>query len=211
MELFSSEGCSSCPPADAYLAELARAQPVEGATILALEQHVDYWDDLGWPDPFAHPRFTARQRQYASALTDGRMFTPEIVVDGHSVVDSSQAVSAIRKASREPRARTVLTKRNGNIDVDVSAVPPGDEPAEVWLAVTESGLSSRVPRGENAGRVLSHAPIVRDLRKLGTVSNGAFHAEVPTPASASWKPAAVHFVAFVQRAKSRRIVGAGTI
>ena len=216
VELFSSEGCSSCPPADAYLAELDRAQHIDGVTILALEEHVDYWDYLGWRDPFSQATFTARQRQYASVL-DHRVYTPEIVVDGRAILepgDKPQAVRATQASSREPKARIGLNRRGDRLAVDVNDVPSatGDDAAEVWLAVTESGLSTRVERGENAGRMLAHAPVVRALRKLGTVSAGApFHVEAGVDADPAWKPQALRVVVFVQRVKSRRIVGATAI
>ena len=214
VELFSSEGCSSCPPADAFLEQLERTQPVEGVSVIALEQHVDYWDDLGWPDPFGHPRFTARQKQYASMLDDSRVYTPEIVVDGRTILeraDKGSTARALQAAAREPRARVTLNRRGDRVAVDVANVPAGSDAAEVWLAITESGLSTRVERGENAGRVLAHAPVVRALRKLGNVEGGAFRVDAAMELDPKWKPATVHAVVFVQRAKSRRIVGAAQI
>ncbi|WP_394835352.1 DUF1223 domain-containing protein [Pendulispora rubella] len=214
VELFSSEGCSSCPPADAFIEQLERTQPVEGVSIIALGQHVDYWDDLGWPDPFGHPRFTARQKQYAGVLADSRIYTPEIVVDGRAILergDKASTARALQAAAREPRARVTLNRRGDRVAVDVANVPAGSDTAEVWLAITESGLSTRVERGENAGRVLSHAPVVRALRKLGNAEGGAFRADAALELDPKWKPAAVHAVVFVQRAKSRRIVGAAQI
>ena len=215
VELFSSEGCSSCPPADAWLAALDRGQPIDGVSVIALEEHVDYWDRLGWRDPFAQPQFGERQAAYSRALPDGRVFTPEIVVDGHAVVDSGdadQAARAMHAAALEARERVSLSRQNDRITIDVSGIPGGDDDvAEVWLAVTESGLTSDVAQGENAGRRLVHAPVVRMLRRLGAAQDSAFHVETAVALDPSWAPRALRFVAFVQRARSRRILGAGAV
>jgi hypothetical protein len=215
VELFSSEGCSSCPPADAWLSSVDRSQSVEGVAVVALEEHVDYWDRLGWRDPFAQPQFGERQRGYARVLLDRRVFTPEIVVDGHSVVengDEDRAARDLQAAAGEARAHVTLSRRGNHVTIDVSDIPsPTDEPSEIWLAVTESGLSSDVATGENAGRRLVHAPIVRILRKVGSASTGAFHGDVDVALDITWAPRALRFVAFVQRATGRRIVGASAI
>ncbi|WP_394845888.1 DUF1223 domain-containing protein [Pendulispora brunnea] len=214
VELFSSEGCSSCPPADKFLDELERTQPVDGVSIIALGEHVDYWDDLGWPDRFASPRFTARQKQYAGVLEDSRTYTPELVIDGRTILDRGDRAStarALQAAAREPRARVTLNRRGDRVAVDVANVPAGNDTAEVWLAITESGLSTNVQRGENAGRVLAHAPVVRALRKLGNAEGGAFRGDAALELDPKWKASALHTVVFVQRAKSRRIVGAAQI
>jgi hypothetical protein len=215
VELFSSEGCSSCPPADDYLARLDRTQPIQGVSVIALEEHVDYWDRLGWRDPFGRPEHGARQQQYAALVSDRRVFTPEIVIDGHSVMeggDEDQARRLMQESSLAPKARIALAQSGSRVTVDVSDVPRAapDDPAEVWLAITEGGLSTDVARGENAGRRLAHAPVVRQLRSLGRVSAPTFHAETTLDPDPSWKPRALRTVVFVQLAKSRRIVGAAT-
>ena len=214
VELFSSEGCSSCPPADAYLEELDRTQRIIGASVIAIEEHVDYWDDLGWRDPFAQPGFGPRQRQYATTLSDHRVYTPEIVIDGRTVGDGDDAHMArdIEASRREPRAQVVVRLDGPAVDVDVRDVAAStDDAAEVWLAVTESGLSTRVDRGENAGRVLHHGPVARVFRKLGLVTAGAFHVDAPLGLDPSWNRSALRVVAFVQRARTRAIVGAGEV
>ena len=215
VELFSSEGCSSCPPADAWLSSIDRSQSLDGVAVIALEEHVDYWDRLGWRDPFAQPQFGERQATYSRVLPDRRVFTPEIVVDGHAVVDggnADQVARALSEAAAEVRPRVALSRQDGRVAVDVSGIPGGDDDVvEVWLAVTESGLTSDVAQGENAGRRLVHAPIVRILRKVGSTAAGAFHGEVDVAMEVTWAPRALRFVAFVQRATSRRIVGASAI
>jgi hypothetical protein len=214
VEIFSAEGCSSCPPADAYVAALDRDQPIDGISVIALELHVDYWDRLGWKDPFGSHEFAERQAAYARLLPDKRVYTPEIVIDGNKQMvggDEDRARDQMLASAREAKAR-VLVERTGRGEVDVSVdeappVTPGDA-FDVWLAVTESHLASEPNAGENRGRTLAHAPIARRLTKLGSVEAGAFrkHAEVELPSS--WKPGALRYVAFVQEAGTKRIVGA---
>jgi hypothetical protein len=216
VELFSSEGCSSCPPAEGYLAQLDRSQSVDGVTVLALEEHVDYWDHLGWADPFAQGEFGERQHRYASVLADHGVYTPEIVIDGHALVeggDEEQAARDMQASAREPRARVALVLHGSVVDVDVTGVTAAAEGdgAEVWLAVTESGLESHVESGENAGRRLTHAPVVRALRRLGTVTGDAFRTQTVVDAALAWKPRALRIVVFVQEATSRRIVGSAGV
>ncbi|HEX3772646.1 MAG TPA: DUF1223 domain-containing protein [Polyangiaceae bacterium] len=210
LELFSSEGCSSCPPADAYLSELDRTQPVKGVTVIALEEHVDYWNDLGWADPFSQPQFSARQRQYAAAIGDRRVYTPELLVDGHTPTDRGQAQEDLQAAAREPKAHVDLERRGNRLGVIVRDVPrvAEDDPAEAWLAVTESHLTTHVERGENAGRTLAHGPVVRRLERIGRVDAEPSQLEVALDAGSS---PATRAVVFVQRAKSKRILGAAAI
>jgi hypothetical protein len=174
-ELFTSEGCSSCPPADQLLQLLDQQQPVSGAQILVLSEHVDYWNQLGWHDPFSTRQFTLRQEQYSRTL--GReVYTPQLVVDGREQVlgnDPAAVQSAIARAAATPKhpVRIVAVKRDGAnafVTVSVGALPKGR--AEVWVAMAEDSARSSVTRGENAGRALSHVAVVRSLTKVGAVS-----------------------------------------
>jgi hypothetical protein len=216
VELFSSEGCSSCPPADVYLATLDRTQPIDGVTVIALEENVDYWDRLGWRDPFGNPAFSERQQEYARVLTDHHVFTPEIVFDGHLVMpggDEDGARAQMQQSAREPKARVTLRRDGSRVSVDVADVPAAgsDDAPEVWLAITESGLATDVKAGENSGRRLVHAPVVRRLRSLGRVSGAPFHVDTTFDADPAWNARALRVVAFVQLARSKRIVGAAAI
>ncbi len=216
VEAFSSEGCRSCPPADEYVARLDREQPLDGVSLVVLEEHVDSWDRLGWTDPFGRADVTARQHAYAGVLPDHRTFTPEIVFDGHLQMpggDEDAARAQMLQAAAEPKARLTLTSDDAHASVDVADVPEhaADDAAEVWLAVTESGLSSEVSAGENAGRRLDHAPVLRRLASLGTIAGTMFHGEAAVDAALSWRPRALRVVAFVQLARSRRIVGAAAV
>ena len=209
VELFTSEGCSSCPPADELLARLEREQPVAGARVIALGEHVDYWDHLGWRDPFSSRQLTVRQEQYARALGDNGPYTPQMVVDGVAGFvgnDGRRAVAAIAKAARERKASVEITYANGQVSVQVENV---GRPAEVMLAITEDNLLSSVSSGENAGRKLRHVAVVRLLRALGKAKPGVvFMAEAKLPPANQWKQQDLRVVAFVQESSSRRIVGA---
>jgi hypothetical protein len=214
VELFSSEGCSSCPPADAYLRALDRKRSVTGVQVLALEFHVDYWDDLGWKDPFSAHEFTERQESYARTIGGGRIFTPELVAEGTRLLDYGDedgTASALREMAKGAPAHVKVTREGSSISMDATGLPraePGDA-VEVWLAVTESGLSTSVLEGENRGRNLPHAPVVRKLSRVGVAGSDHFSGHVTVVAEATWKASALHYVVLVQSRESRRIYGAG--
>ncbi|MDB4997022.1 MAG: hypothetical protein JWM74_4454 [Myxococcaceae bacterium] len=217
VELYTSEGCSSCPSADAVLTRLARAQSIPGARIVPLAMHVDYWDDLGWKDPFAQPQLTARQRRFSAAKGEGRVYTPEAVVDGETgLVGSDEA--ALRRAieASAKRAHTAVTVARGAgdaLDVRVAATGAAIE-VDALLAITEDDLVVDVPRGENSGRRLEHSAVVRELRSLGAVApTGATFAPQIGPAPRSGAGAAHrrHAVVIVEERRSRRVLGAGVL
>jgi hypothetical protein len=215
VELFSSEGCSSCPPVDEYLAELDRTQSVAGVEVIALEQHVDYWDDLGWRDPFGSKENSLRQRAYSTVLADHRVFTPEMVVDGSQLISAYEAdgaVRALQQAAAQPKARVSVRVEQGRAIVDVAPLPPlpANEHARVVLALTERGLRTQVKSGENAGKKLAHAPIVRKLAPLAVAEVQGTHAETTIALEPVWKPSALRVVAFVQLTDTGAIIGAAS-
>ncbi len=170
VELFSSEGCSSCPAAEALLRERSLADPA----LLALEFHVYYWNSLGWKDRFSSSSFSDRQSRYAAARGTGQVFTPEAIVDGReSLVGSDRAglAAAVARQRRHPPALLAL-KREGDQAIDIAGglVAAG----VLWIAVTESGLETTPPRGENRGQRLLHAPVVRDFREVARVPADRF-------------------------------------
>ena len=221
-ELFTSEGCSSCPPADDVLTRLVNGQPVPGVTIVGLGEHVDYWDRLGWRDPFSSPNFTSRQSQYgARVFRTGNIYTPQIVIDGRlEAVGSDFAAirKAVLEAAQSPKASlSVAARRDGDnlsVDVHVDESPgvSGREPADVMLAVTEDHLVTNVRRGENGGRTLTHSAVVRSLITVGELApqDHAFAKTASTPLAHDWNAENLRIVAFVQERQSRRIVGAGS-
>jgi hypothetical protein len=208
VELFTSEGCSSCPPADAVLARLHQEQPVPGVELIVLSEHVDYWNDLGWKDPFSERLFSDRQGDYGS-----RIYTPQAIVDGRTDVlgsDRGGIIRAAASAARDPHGTLRLARTSAGVRIAVEGLP-GHRDAAVMLAVLEDGLSSKVERGENAGRTLSHTAVVRSLKEVGRVAAGAaqWSAEVPVALDVSWKKARV--IAFVQDGHSRRVLAAGAL
>jgi len=226
VELFTSEGCSSCPPADALLARLEREQPVAGAEVVALAQHVDYWNDLGWADPFSSHEFSERQSEYAGAFGNDGVYTPQMIVDGRTEFpggERGKAFETIAQAASEPKAEVSLARAAEQADagdalrlsVRVMCLPKltdGDA-ADVLLAVTESDLSSDVARGENAGRRLTHVCVVRALTKIGYVSAATppFEADPVVALDKNWRREGLRAVVFLQEHTSRRVVGAASL
>ncbi len=167
VELFTSQGCSSCPPADALLGELARRPDV-----VALSLHVDYWDYIGWRDPFASPATTARQRAYAHSLGKSMVYTPQMVIDGEVDEVGSDRAGVLRKISAARRDKIAVAFRQDaagewRVALPAAARQP-TEPASVWLAVFDREHATPVKRGENAGAMLKNYNVVREWRRLGT-------------------------------------------
>ncbi len=222
LELFTSEGCSSCPPADSLLAKLEEQQPVAGAEIIAVEEHVDYWDHEGWIDPFSSAQWTQRQQVYASGFADHGVYTPELVVDGRTGFvgsHSSDAYRAIATAVSQPRTDiSVSLLKSDKHDHEKLRVEVGKlqgaqqgDVSEVWLAITETALHSSVTGGENAGHDLHHAPVMRWLHKAGTANSNAtpsFTGESDLKLDSAWKRSNLRVVAFVQEKRRRHILGA---
>jgi len=225
VELFTSEGCSSCPPADNLLLRMAEQQPIEKAEVIALEEHVDYWNELGWVDPFSSREWTARQHVYAGVLGNGNAYTPQMVVDGKTEFVGSQtrkAWEAVEQAAAQQKARVTLRQGNSadsgteNLSVTITKLPEtaGRDTAEVWLAITETGLHSVVKRGENAGEDLHHAAVVRSIRKIGEAKAGdqtSFSGDASVSLRAEWKRENLRAVVFVQEKKGRRMLGAAAV
>jgi hypothetical protein len=203
VELFTSEGCSSCPPAEAVLQELADAGRTDGPRVFTLEFHVDYWDALGWPDRFAAPQFGARQREYARSFRESGVYTPEMIVGG-----DEHFVGSDRVRARESVARSIarpealpLALNVGRRDADTLLVHYellGALPREAFIAVAvfEPSVVVRVGAGENAGMTLHHSHVVRAFaRSALRESSGAEIVRVP----AALRGVDAEVVAFIQR------------
>lgn len=220
VELFTSEGCSSCPPADALLTQFDTRQPFSSAEVIAIEEHVDYWDQQGWKDPFSSPDWTYRQNEYTGTLHTGTSYTPEMVVDGTVGFTGSQgprAVAAIEKAASAKKAKLEISELSPpqnrsvalkiNLERLLDATPK--DTAQVVLALTESGLHSSVKDGENAGRELQHSPVLRQLKVLGVTGKSGqdgFAAQPNLKLDSAWNAANLRVVVFVQEKKSRRVL-----
>jgi hypothetical protein len=211
LELFTSEGCSSCPPADALLKDFQQTPAVAGAQLVVLSEHVDYWNSLGWRDPFSSEQFSERQSQYGS-----RIYTPEAVIDGGAGVvgsDRGEIAAAVGRAMSAPHGIVTLGQSASAVKpalkIDVAKLPP-HEPADVLLALVEDGIVSEVTRGENAGRKLPHTAVVRTLRVVGEAGAAGWSGEVPLDAKAAVPGAkSLRPVVFVQERKSRKVIASG--
>ena len=219
VELFTSEGCSSCPPADALLSRLGRTQPVRGADIIALEEHVDYWDRLGWKDPFSSEAATARQGEYGQAFGGRQVYTPQMVVDGRAEFvggSDTDALRAIRAASQSQKPAIQLSWEKDDtlaihVEPLINAGPRDGQ--QMFLVVAENMLHSDVKRGENAGRGLEHNGVVRQLLPLGKVdaAEAGFSTSVAVHPAQGWNRANLRAVIFVQERRSRHILAAAAI
>ncbi len=176
VELFTSQGCSSCPPADALIQRVAGDSG--GPPVIVLAYHVDYWNALGWPDPFSDPRWTQRQHDYAEAVGSTQVYTPQLLFDGRDRrvgVSGDRTRAALTNASQQPNAVQLEVEahiRGRTVEVEVAPTwRDGVEPsrAAVMVALTDGGHRTRVPRGENAGRTLAAEFVVRDLARACTM------------------------------------------
>jgi hypothetical protein len=222
VELFTSEGCSSCPLADTLLAKLQANQPVDDALIIPLSEHVDYWDNERWRDRFSSPLFSTRQASYVQALQENEVYTPQMVVDGQKGFVGSEektAIAAIAASAKQPKATVelvVTSHREGSVGLTISisglAARQPAEPDSVFVAVTENNLSNQVQGGENEGRRLSHQAVVRTFTKVGFAKQGAkTELQSVLHLDLSWKRNDLAIVAFVQGQVSGRILGSGEV
>lgn len=224
VELFTSEGCSSCPPADRLLARLAQKQPYPGVRIIALGLHVDYWNYLGWDDRFSDPGYARRQKHYARSIGYGRIYTPQVVVDGrYQFVGSHprRAREAIQRAAAHAKTGILIqTETRGRDELGITLTLPegagsGKGPFDLWLAVTEGGLATDVAAGENVGERLDHAPVARRLiKKAVFAEDGAapFTWSTTVRLAPDWRRDRLAVAAFLQERRPEgpgAVVGAG--
>ena len=213
VELFTSEGCSDCPPADAFLKALDAAQPIPGAQLIVLEEHVDYWDDQGWRDPFSSHTLTLRQSEYVDRLhVKNGPYTPQMVVDGSEAFvgsDRAQAGRAFVKEVPVPKITvqiSALGVEGGKAlaHVEIGAVP---SKAEVFVAIALDHAQSQVLRGENGGRQLEHVAVVERLTSIGKVKKGEpFSKDVAIKIDHAEKD--YRLITFVQEADEGKVLGA---
>jgi hypothetical protein len=200
VELFTSQGCSSCPPANAYLNELSR----DRRDLLPLAFHVTYWDRLGWKDPFSLPAATQRQDRYGHRFGDGS-YTPEMVVDGAASMvgsDRGDVASAIENAKRhgQTAAAVSVTRSGEQVSIEVG---PGRGAAKVLLIGFDHEHTTAIGRGENSGRTLTEANVVRSIRSVGQWSGSQLHLSEPFPEAQD--------VAVVLEAPDGQIIGASRL
>ena len=221
IELFTSEGCSSCPPADALLAQLDRFQPVPAADVIVLSEHVDYWDDIGWKDPFSSHQFTLRQSDYARRFWLDGPCTPQMIVDGDAQLvgsDEKEALRAIENAAKMTKIPVTLSaprlQGDKSLVLHVAFGPVasslGYKSSQLLFAVADDSDQSSVSRGENAGRTLKHVAVVRTLTRVGTIDDsGAFSKDVTVSTGDANVPH-LRVVAFLQEDASGHVLGSGS-
>lgn len=217
VELFTSEGCSSCPPADALLAKLYKDQPIEGAEIIILGEHVDYWDQQGWHDRFSSHQYTERQNDYGERLHVENVYTPQMIVDGTDQFlgsDASHAQKAIQHAAQSSKLSLSLSKpvvdgRKVSASVSLSAAAASQPRGDLYAALVDPVDVTDVRKGENGGRRLQHAGVVRSLQRIGSLKNlgtGPVSFSLTAPADA--KPDEMRIVVFAQQSGPGAILGA---
>jgi len=206
VELFTSQGCSSCPPADAFLGDLVKRSDVLGLSI-----HVDYWVYIGWKDPFASPENTKRQRRYARTLGMRYVYTPQMVVQGASHVTGSErakVAALIEKAAKLPRVAISISRDKNNININIAKGAIGEK-ATVWLAVFDNKHDTPIKRGENGGRTLSYYNVVRGMTRIGTWTGRAI--TIPTDVADMKAQGQDGCAVILQSLSTGRILGAAKI
>jgi hypothetical protein len=221
IELFTSEGCSDCPPADALLQELDRSQPIQGVDLIVLSEHVDYWDDDGWRDPYSSHAYSERQRAYADHLGLSSVYTPQMVVDGRFEVvgsDRKQAIAAIENATKAEKIPIRISSiRTGAGDAVAMRVEAGELPssiaatsADVLIATADESDESHVSRGENAGRTLRHVAVLRRITRVGIVNRSSgFSREISVNVK-NTSMGHLRIVVILQETAAGRVLGAGS-
>jgi hypothetical protein len=212
LELFTSEGCSSCPPADALLRKLDGMRAADGALLVGLGEHVTYWNSLGWRDRFSSEVYTARQQAYGDRFHLDSVYTPQMVVNGQAQMvgsDEQGIARAVAAASASGVTLRIASVRvvEGRLAVTYTlagAVPAG---AEVWAAVADDRATTDVKRGENGGRQLAHVAVARSLTRVGHAAGGEAMVSLPLPeAMAGQEKTGRHVVVFVQEAGYGRVL-----
>ncbi len=209
LELFTSQGCSSCPPADALLERYAARSDV-----IALSLPVDYWDYLGWKDTLASPKFSARQKYYAKERGDGRVYTPQMMINGraHVIGSSAEQVEAAI-SSTEPqlaasRVPVTVKVEDNRLVIETGDAQPGVpvQEATIWLAMVHREATIKIERGENRGKIVKYVNVVREFNPIGMWSGKAVRHEISREAVA--EPGNELCVVLLQVGKAGPIIGA---
>jgi hypothetical protein len=215
IELFTSEGCSDCPPADALLQELDRSQPIQGVDLIVLSEHVDYWDDDGWRDPYSSHAYSERQRAYADHLGLSSVYTPQMVVDGRFEVvgsDRKRAIVAIENATNAEKIPVRISSIRTGVRVEVGELPSSiaATSADVLIATADESDESHVSRGENAGRTLRHVAVLRSITRIGNVSrSNGFSRDISVNVK-NTSTGHLRIVVILQETAAGRVLGVGS-
>lgn len=217
IELFTSEGCSSCPPADRLLVDLDRTQPVSGADLIVLSEHVDYWNSLGWQDPWSSAFFSQRQSAYSDQFGLRSVYTPQMVVNGEAEAsgnDWEQAKRACQKSISEQKIpiRISAISLDGNslrAHLETDALPDSVRKADLYVVVALDHAESQVKAGENNGRKLAHVSVVQSMTKVGSLTKGKnFAQDVQLKLNSKSDPGNLRVIAFVQEPGPGKVLGA---
>ena len=216
IELFTSEGCSSCPPADALLQKLD-SQPFPTAALIVLSEHVDYWNHIGWTDPYSSHVYSERQSSYGERLHLDGVYTPQMIVDGTREFvgsNSDDAQKAISKAGAVPKIAVRIVDANLDGDtlrarIEAGPLPAGTHSADVILITALNRAESQVSAGENSGRRLTHVAVVRAFKKAGSIAPGqSFSQEVAVKLEKHADAADLRAIVLIQEPGPGRILGA---
>lgn len=213
LELFTSQGCSSCPPADRLLTELVN-EGAQGVQVIALSYHVDYWNYIGWTDPFSSAAWTDRQRAYARQLAGGRTYTPQLVVDGVSECvgsDRREVKSRIEGAAGRAAGADLAAQHDaeGRLMIQAALSASAEGPARVQVAIFETGLTTEVKKGENARRTLRNDNVVRRLVTVTELDPGQqWRGEHRLDLDPAWRADRVGVAIFVQSLPTLEILAA---
>ncbi len=217
VELFTSEGCSSCPPVDAWVEKLDASQPVPGADLIVLSEHVDYWNHDGWKDPYSSASLTERQSAYARTLGVADIYTPQVIVDGTAELrlsDPHRTADILEKALAAPKIplRIDSASVEGNTvraRIEANATSSNDKNAELYVALALNHAQSQVLHGENGGKLLTHVAVVQVLKKIGKLSPGKNSScDVQLKFKSGTDPNNLRLVAFVQESGPGKVLGA---
>jgi hypothetical protein len=217
VELFTSEGCSSCPPADELLQQMDARQPVNGAQLIVLSEHVDYWNHDGWKDPYSSAQFTQRQAGYVRALGLNTAYTPQLIVDGNIELKGTglDIAQTFEKAATVPKVSVRIDSAeidaSSQIKVKIQASGAEKHGGDVWIAVALDHATSQVSAGENSGRHLEHVAVVEELKKAGKLEKGkSFTQEIILKLKPNTDPKNVRVIAFVQESNEGKVLGAAS-
>ena len=215
IELFTSEGCSSCPPVDEFVRHIDETQPVAGAQLIVLSEHVDYWDHDGWKDKYSSAQFTERQNGYVHAMNLQTAYTPQMVVDGYielkgSSADIEQTFAKELKVAKIPvRITSAKIDAPSQLRVKIEADAPEKHGGAVWVAVALDHAASQVSAGENSGKQLQHVAVVEELRKVGKLDKGKpFSQDIAVKLKPDTDPKNLRIIAFIQESNEGKVLGA---
>ena len=216
VELFTSESCSTCPPADKFLQVLEQEQPIAGVEVIALSEHIDYWNRSGWTDPFSSAQFTNRQTSYSLFFKQAEPYTPQMVVDGTLEFVGSrmrEGIEQILAAAKNQKGEIGLeiekeAKNTVLFRVKIGSLPKvsSTDKSSVFLAVTENDLTSSVTSGENSGKTLKHIAVARYLKNIGSIKNENSNLSAEIRLDKNWKRENLNAIVFIQEEGNRRIL-----